>query len=54
MILLSEIKVVNFSPLTKPKILQWHVCEERKGYQGKEHDIIRLVRKGKDGEVRKK
>ena len=54
MTLLSEIIVVNFSPLTKPKTLQWHVCEERKGYQGKEHDIIRLGRKGKDCEARKK
>ena len=37
---------------TKPTILQWPVCEERKGYQGKEHDIshcFRLRRKGKDG-----
>ena len=24
---------------TKPAILQWSICEERKGYQGKEHDI---------------
>ena len=50
MTLLSEIIVVNLSPFTKPKILQckWPVCEERKGYQGKENDIIRLERKGKD------
>ena len=39
MTLLSEIIVVNFSPFTKPAILQWSICEERKGYQGKEHDI---------------
>ena len=32
--------------------LQWPRCEDRKGYQGKEHDIIRLGRKGKDGEAR--
>ena len=33
------------------------VCEERNGYQGKEHDIshcFRLGPKGKDGEERKK
>ena len=29
------------------------VCEQRKGYQGKEHDILRLGRKGKDGKARK-
>ena len=48
MSLLSEIIVVNLLPFTKPKILQWPVCGERKGYnQGKEHDIIRLGRKRK-------
>ena len=43
MTLLLRIIVVNLSPFTKPTILQWPVCEEIKGYQGKEHDIIRLV-----------
>ena len=36
-------------PFTKPKILQWPVCEDRKVYQGNEHTI----RLGKDGEARK-
>ena len=35
MTLLSEIIVVNLSPFTKPTILKWPVCLERKGYQGK-------------------
>ena len=53
MTFLSEIIVLNLSPFTKPTILQWPACEERKVYQGKEHDIIRLGRIGNDGEARK-
>ena len=56
MTLLSEIIVVNRSPFTIPKILQWPVFEKRKRYQGKEHDIsycFRLGRKRQGGEARK-
>ena len=53
MTMLSEIIVVNLLPFTELKILQWPVCEERKGYKGKKHNIIRLGRKRKDGETRK-
>ena len=40
---------------TKPTILQWPVCEEKKGHQGKEYAIshcFRLGRKGKDHKAR--